>query len=100
MKQLKRLIGDNKARISTQKMFCSVLDVLVERDVLTQFSWTGIAKKGEKKAFNMQKNILDVLFQVIFAADRSYTIKENEKFMHQVLRNSLSRCNQVGEKKR
>lgn len=55
------------------KIVKSVVLATISQELLSEFTWTGKSNKGEKKAFNSKKAIIEMLYNVIRAYDATYT---------------------------
>ena len=62
------------------------------RELLTKYSWTGISKSMEKKAFNRLTGLLDMFYNVVFKSDNSFTYPARDSFFRDcILKHSNTR---------
>lgn len=59
-----------------------LIDYLFERQLLTNFSWSGVSRRKEgKSTFKIYKNIMKLFYCIIQKADADFSIRENEIFL-------------------
>lgn len=62
------------------------------KNVLTQFSWTGMSRSHEKQAFSKLTNILDLFYKLINGTDNSFSYPQRDIFFRDgVLKHSNTR---------
>lgn len=67
-------------------------DVLFAREFLCQCSWSGGSRGNDTKvAWKSYKNILSFFVEMIRCWDKTYTMKQNELFFKNILKNALKR---------
>lgn len=71
---------------------CAYAEIIFNRKFLCQCSWSG-GSRGEhsKIPFKNYKNIITFFWSLIQAIDNKYTLKENEDFFKNLLKNSNKR---------
>lgn len=57
-----------------------VLDLLFSRNLLAEYTWTGISRSGAKKEFRTFANIVDLIFMTIYTADSSFKRHDLNRF--------------------
>lgn len=66
--------------------------VMFTKQLLTKYSWTGMSRSLEKKAFNRLTGILDIFYNVVFKSDNSFTYPARDSFFRDcVLKHSNTR---------
>ncbi|VEN50473.1 unnamed protein product [Callosobruchus maculatus] len=69
-----------------------LIDRLFTRKFMTLCSWAGGSRyQNEKVAFKSFKNVIKLFFEVIRLSDDSFTMKDAEEFLKNVIRNSTRR---------
>lgn len=78
--------------VDYRKVCYGIVDKIFDRVLLDGYTWTGVSRTGSKKSFSNFKNVNDFFFQIVLAADKSYTIDLQVKFfMETILRHSKQR---------
>lgn len=66
--------------------------IMFTKQLLTKYSWTGMSRSLEKKAFNKLTGILDIFFNVVFKSDNSFTYPRRDSFFRDcILKHSNTR---------
>ncbi|CAG9768476.1 unnamed protein product [Ceutorhynchus assimilis] len=69
-----------------------LIDRMFSRKFMTLCSWAGGARgEQEKVAYKMYKNVISLFFNVVHLSDKSFTQKDCEDFIKNVIRNSTRR---------
>ncbi|CAG9760544.1 unnamed protein product [Ceutorhynchus assimilis] len=69
-----------------------LIDRMFSRKFMTLCSWAGGARgEQEKVAFKMYKNVISLFFNIVHLSDKSFTQKDCEDFIKNVIRNSTRR---------
>lgn len=78
MKTLVNFPGSDSAVVNGNqpKLLKQIINVIVERKFLSNFTWTGKSTKGQKKqSFQDSKNIVRLIYDIAFHHDDSYQYK-------------------------
>ncbi|CAG9814655.1 unnamed protein product [Phaedon cochleariae] len=66
--------------------------IMFTKQLLTEYSWTGMSRSLEKKAFNRLTGILDIFYNVVFKSDNSFTYPGRDSFFRDcILKHSNTR---------
>nr|CAI5837452.1 unnamed protein product [Callosobruchus analis] len=67
-------------------------DIMFTKQLLTKYSWTGMSRSLEKKAFNRLTGILEVFYSVVYRCDNSFTYLGRDSFFRDcILKHSNTR---------
>ena len=78
------------------KIAYKLVDWLFNRKLMIEFTWTGSSKNKQKRAFLVNKNIVNMFYKIVNSADSKYSIHNTENFFkNNILKYSESRWQQL-----
>jgi len=80
----------------------NLLNIFFSKDVLTEFSWTGVSRTpgiGKKEAFQACSGILNIISEMAIMADSRWNTTKNENFFKLHILKHAKQINEAAKKK-